>query len=59
MTLLKRLSNSTLVLLLCFALGGLAGSFAPPVGQFAFFVGQLYLALVNMAAVPLLGSTAP
>lgn len=54
MTLLKRLSNSTLILLLCFALGGLAGSFAPPVGRFAFFVGQMYLALVNMAAVPLL-----
>lgn len=54
MKLLKRLSNSTLVLLLCVALGCAAGAFAPPVGGFAFFVGQIYLALVNMAAVPLL-----
>jgi Na+/H+-dicarboxylate symporter len=54
MNVLKRLSNSTLVLLLCFALGGVAGAFAPPVGGFAFFIGQIYLALVNMAAVPLL-----
>jgi Na+/H+-dicarboxylate symporter len=54
MKLLRRLSNSTLVLLLCFVLGGVAGAFAPPVGGFAFFVGQIYLALVNMAAVPLL-----
>jgi Na+/H+-dicarboxylate symporter len=54
MKLLKRLSNSTLILLLCFALGGLAGTFAAPIGQFAFFIGQIYLALVNMAAVPLL-----
>jgi Na+/H+-dicarboxylate symporter len=51
---LKRLSNSTLVLLLCLLLGGLAGAFVAPVGGFAFFVGQIYLALVNMAAVPLL-----
>ncbi|MDE1180918.1 cation:dicarboxylase symporter family transporter [Paraburkholderia sp.] len=51
---LKRFSNSTLGLLLCFALGALAGAFAPPVGGFGFFVGQLYLSLVNMAAVPLL-----
>jgi Na+/H+-dicarboxylate symporter len=54
MKLLKRLSNSTLMLLMCFALGGLASSFAPPVGHLAFFVGQIYLALVNMAALPLL-----
>lgn len=54
MKLLKRLSNSTLVLLLCFVLGGVAGAFAPPVGGFALFIGQIYLALVNMAAVPLL-----
>ena len=51
---LKRLSNSPLALLLCVLGGGLVGWLAPSVGSQAFIVGQIYLALVNMAALPLL-----
>jgi hypothetical protein len=51
---LRQASNSTSVLLLCLAAGALCGIFAAPAGAFAYFVGQLYLAIVNMAAVPLL-----
>jgi Na+/H+-dicarboxylate symporter len=51
---LRTLSNSTLVLLLCVATGALCGVFAAPAGAAAYLVGQLYLAVVNMAAIPLL-----
>jgi Na+/H+-dicarboxylate symporter len=51
---LRTLSQSTLGLIVCLAVGGLCGVFAEPVGQFAYFVGQLYLSVVNMAAIPLL-----
>ncbi|HEY2022388.1 dicarboxylate/amino acid:cation symporter [Paraburkholderia sp.] len=51
---LQRFSQSPLGLLLCLAVGGLAGVFAAPAGAFAYFIGQLYLSVVNMAAVPLL-----
>lgn len=51
---LKRLSNSPLALLLCVAGGALVGWFVPAVGNEAFILGQIYLALVNMAALPLL-----
>lgn len=51
---LKRLSNSPLALLLCVLAGGLVGWLAPSVGGQAFILGQIYLALVNMAALPLL-----
>lgn len=51
---LKRLSNSPLALLLCVMGGGLVGWLAPSVGGQAFILGQIYLALVNMAALPLL-----
>ncbi|MFI5447672.1 dicarboxylate/amino acid:cation symporter [Polaromonas sp. UC242_47] len=51
---LKRLSNNPLALLLCVMGGGLVGLFAPSVGDHAFLLGQIYLALVNMAALPLL-----
>jgi Na+/H+-dicarboxylate symporter len=54
MNALKRLSNSTFVLLLCMVLGAFAGVFAGPAGALAYFAGQIYLAIVNMAAVPLL-----
>jgi Na+/H+-dicarboxylate symporter len=50
----KYISNSTLALLVCFVMGAIAGVIAAPVGAAAYFVGQLYLSLVNMAAVPLL-----
>ena len=51
---LRSLSNSTLVLLLCVATGALCGVFAAPAGAAAYLIGQLYLAVVNMAAIPLL-----
>lgn len=51
---LQTLSRSTLGLLLCLAVGGLCGVFAEPAGAFAYFIGQLYLSIVNMAAIPLL-----
>ncbi|WP_158936199.1 dicarboxylate/amino acid:cation symporter [Burkholderia sp. S171] len=51
---LQTLSQSTLGLLLCLAVGGLCGVFAAPAGVFAYFIGELYLSVVNMAAVPLL-----
>ena len=51
---LKRLSNSPLALLLCVLTGGLVGWLFPAVGGEAFILGQIYLALVNMAALPLL-----
>jgi Na+/H+-dicarboxylate symporter len=54
MGLLKRLSNSPLALLLCVLGGGLVGWLAPSWGSQAFILGQIYLALVNMAALPLL-----
>lgn len=54
MGLLKRLSNSPLALLLCVLGGALVGWLAPSLGSQAFVLGQIYLALVNMAALPLL-----
>jgi Na+/H+-dicarboxylate symporter len=54
MNTLRSLSNSTLVLLLCVATGALCGVFAAPAGAAAYLIGQLYLAVVNMAAIPLL-----
>lgn len=51
---LHLLSQSTLGLIVCLAVGGLCGVFAEPAGALAYFVGQLYLSVVNMAAIPLL-----
>ncbi|RDU95849.1 dicarboxylate/amino acid:cation symporter [Trinickia dinghuensis] len=51
---LRQLPNSALVLLLCVLLGSVAGAFAEPVGEAAYAVGQVYISIVNMAAVPLL-----
>jgi Na+/H+-dicarboxylate symporter len=48
------LSHSVPGLLLCLVAGALAGTVAGPLGRFAWLVGQLYLSVVNMAAVPLL-----
>lgn len=54
MNMLRRLPNSAPVLLLCVLLGSVAGTVAEPVGAFAYVVGQIYISIVNMAAVPLL-----
>ncbi|WP_206956187.1 dicarboxylate/amino acid:cation symporter [Trinickia acidisoli] len=54
MNTLRQLPNSALVLLLCVLLGSLAGVFAEPLGAAAYAVGQIYITIVNMAAVPLL-----
>ncbi|MDR5880064.1 cation:dicarboxylate symporter family transporter [Caballeronia sp. LZ032] len=51
---LHTLSQSTLGLIVCIAVGALCGVFAEPAGAAAYFVGQMYLAVVNMAAIPLL-----
>ncbi|CAB3749332.1 dicarboxylate/amino acid:cation symporter [Paraburkholderia humisilvae] len=51
---LRQLSNSTVVLLLCVAAGVLCGVYAAPAGDAVYLVGKLYLAVVNMAAIPLL-----
>ncbi|OXJ22614.1 sodium:dicarboxylate symporter [Burkholderia sp. HI2714] len=51
---LHMLSQNTLGLIVCLATGGLCGVFAEPAGALAYFVGQLYLSIVNMAAIPLL-----
>ena len=54
MSKLRHLPNSALVLLLCVVLGSVAGAFAEPLGEAAYVVGQMYISIVNMAAVPLL-----
>ncbi|MGN6230854.1 MAG: dicarboxylate/amino acid:cation symporter [Trinickia sp.] len=51
---LRQLPNSALVLVLCVVLGSVAGAFAEPLGEAAYVVGQMYISIVNMAAVPLL-----
>jgi Na+/H+-dicarboxylate symporter len=51
---LHTLSQSTLGLIACLAVGALCGVFAEPVGAVAYFIGQLYLSVLNMAAIPLL-----
>lgn len=54
MSVIRRLSGSTLVLALCMATGALAGIMAAPLGRAAYLIGQFYLLIVNMAAIPLL-----
>lgn len=54
MSTLNRLSGSTLLLAFCMATGALAGIVVQPLGHAAYLLGQLYLVVVNMAAMPLL-----
>lgn len=54
MNVLNRLSHSLLAMLVCLAAGSLAGVYVPSLGAFGFMFGQLYLAVVSMAAIPLL-----
>lgn len=51
---LKQLSNNPLALLLCVIAGSCVGWLLPGFGSYALVLGQVYLALVNMAALPLL-----
>ena len=51
---LTRMSHSLLALLLCMAAGGVAGIYAPAVGDVAYTAAQVYLSIVSMAAIPLL-----
>jgi Na+/H+-dicarboxylate symporter len=54
MNMLRHLPNSALALLLCVLLGSVAGAFAEPLGDAAYAIGQIYISIVTMAAVPLL-----
>ena len=54
MGLLKRLAASPPALLACLVAGGLVGRFFPDLGSVAALLGQLYLGIVGMAALPLL-----
>ncbi|MGJ7535222.1 dicarboxylate/amino acid:cation symporter [Variovorax sp. ZT5P30] len=51
---LTRMSHSLLALLLCMAAGGVVGVYAPMVGDVGYTAAQVYLAIVSMAAIPLL-----
>jgi aerobic C4-dicarboxylate transport protein len=52
--LLKAFATSPMALLACLLGGGVAGWLAPSVGVPAFVLGQVYLALVNLVAIPLM-----
>jgi Na+/H+-dicarboxylate symporter len=51
---LKRISASPPALLACLVAGGLVGRFVPDLGAVASVLGQVYLGIVGMAALPLL-----
>lgn len=54
MDFLTRMSHSLLAMLLCMAAGAVAGVYAPTLGDVAYTAAQVYLAIVSMAAIPLL-----
>jgi aerobic C4-dicarboxylate transport protein len=54
MGVLKRLSSSPAALLACLVAGALVGRFFPDLGSAAAVLGQVYLGIVGMAALPLL-----
>jgi len=54
MGLLKKLSASPPALVACLAAGALVGRFAPELGSVTAVLGQIYLGVVGMAALPLL-----
>ncbi|MBI2771779.1 MAG: cation:dicarboxylase symporter family transporter [Burkholderiales bacterium] len=51
---LRRFAGSPLALLACLVAGGLVGRFVPEMGAYAAVLGQVYLGVVGMAALPLL-----
>lgn len=54
MAFLNNLHHSLLALLFCLVAGSVAGVYVPSMGQFAYVIGQIYLSVVSMAAIPLL-----
>ena len=54
MAFLSNLHHSILALVLCLLAGSVAGVYAPSLGDFAYVIGQIYLSVVSMAAIPLL-----
>ena len=54
MAFLNNLHHSILALVLCLLAGSVAGVYAPSLGDFAYVIGQIYLSVVSMAAIPLL-----
>ena len=54
MALLNNLHNSIFALVLCLLAGSVAGVYASSLGEFAYVIGQIYLSIVSMAAIPLL-----
>ena len=54
MGILKRISRNPAALLACIIAGAFLGLSLPEVGARAFVLGQLYLAVVSMASLPLL-----
>lgn len=54
MSFLNKLHHSLFALLFCLVAGSVAGVYAPSLGQFAYVIGQIYLSIVSMAAIPLL-----
>lgn len=54
MAFLNNLHHSLFALLCCLLAGSVAGVYAPALGQFAYVIGQIYLSIVSMAAIPLL-----
>ncbi|MEP6791328.1 MAG: cation:dicarboxylase symporter family transporter [Ramlibacter sp.] len=51
---LRRFAVSPIALLACLVAGGLVGRFVPDLGAYAAVLGQVYLGVVSMAALPLL-----
>ena len=54
MAFLNNLHHSLFALLFCLVAGSVAGIYAPSLGEFAYVIGQVYLSIVSMAAIPLL-----
>lgn len=54
MGVLTKIANNPLALLVCLIVGAVAGRFLPELGFYGYVAGQLYLAVISMAAIPLL-----
>jgi aerobic C4-dicarboxylate transport protein len=54
MGLVKAVASNPIALLLCLLGGAVAGTAAPGIAEPAFVIGQVYLAMINMVAIPLM-----